>query len=523
MEQGSGKSTFLHAIAVVLFAAIIAARFFSIMDGRSVPDADECIVGLMGMHVLEGKGSPLYFYGQAYGAGAGLEARLCALVFSAFGVDGKVIKCVGLFLWSILVLVVWGLSRRMLGKRAGPFCLMLLAFVPQMGEWSMKLRGGHLPSLIVLVASAWAVWSLLEDHRTKKPGPALLAGFLAAMSVWSQPVSAPAAAALLIVAVIFMLLWKRYTEAGLIVGGTLPAVLLAYLTMPETTIWAAPHTGAGHVGENLAVMIVEILPRFFTPYLDPIAFGPAAHIYPAALLWGLFVLAAFLLSIGRLLKRGAKDRTARAILLINCTVLFCLAGALPIDPAALAPRHLLACSPFFCLLAASVFSIKENKSFKKASIVMFTLLLLSATAVHASVLVDKTFHNPGLGVKIPVKSVGLTVSRLQKHGFNRVFSADTDFTWNLIFESREKIIARSWNPEDRYQPYVEKVNRTARLGIPMAVVIPFPEGPLKKPVTDELMSFPGAEIIPVAPRVVVIHGIPGRDLLDYFNPTKQHQ
>ncbi len=511
------STAFLRALAVFVFILIIAARFLSVMTERSVPDADECIVGIMGIHVLEDRESPLYFYGQGYGAGAGFEARLCALFFSVFGVDGKAVKVTALILWTALALVAWSLARRMWGTRAAWFFMLLFSATPQMAEWSMKLRGGHLTSLIILMLAGHSSWSVLAGPKQRRPVAALLTGFLAAAAIWSQPVSVPASIAVIVFVLIFLVGWKRYFEAGLVMGGTVPVAIIFYLSSPENVVWPAPATDIANIGTNLLPLIMEIFPRSFTPYLDPIAFQPEIHVSLAALVWGLFLSAALALSLRYCYRKGPKDKSGRALLFFNVIVLICVASVLMVDPAALAPRHLLACCPFFCLLAAPLFLFSKNKNVIKGQIMVCGLLLISGITANASVLLDKNFHNPGLGVKIPAESVGQTVAHLQREGLTRVFSADTDFTWNLIFEGRENVIARSWNPRERYQPYVEKVNRAARAGAPVAVVVPFPEGPLKKPVIKDLLAMPGAKLVNVAPRVVVISGIPGKMLIEYFN------
>ncbi|MFO8056426.1 MAG: hypothetical protein R6V10_03935, partial [bacterium] len=485
-----------------------------------VPDADECIVGIMAMHVLAGEEHPLYLYGQGYGAGAGLEARLSALLFAFTGPDGKTLKLAALFLWIIMVLLGWRLASRMLGRRTGAICLSLLAVSPQMAEWSMKLRGGHLSALVFLVLSAWLGWRLLEKKGQNGLVMSGAFGATAALAGWAQPVAAPAATSLVLVAFMFLLGWKKYAQGLLIMGGAFCIALIAYFTMPGEAVWLSPASGLYRNMYGLYLLILKILPRVFTPYQDPIAFEPSLLIWVVALVWGVFVIIAFYFSLRHLVRHRIKKRLSRALLFLDVTVVLCVLAALFVDLTALAPRHLLATYPFLCLLAASLFWRFEKERKIKTAAVLYAVLVIAGMAANSAVLLDSSFHNPGLGVRMPAKSVKQTVKWLEEKGFYKVYSADTDFTWNLIFTSREKIIARSWNRRERYPLYVNQVDRTARSGVPMAVVFPYPEGPLKKPVMKKLMGLPGAKATKVAPQVKVVHGISGADLLQYFPPAR---
>ncbi len=517
------KRVSLRRLALFILAALVLARVFAIMSERVVPDADECIVGLMGMHVLEGKGHPLYFYGQGYGAGAGLEAHAAALIFSFSGVDGKALKLVALLVWIVLALAGWGLAQSMLGRNAGAVGAILLMVTPQMAQWSMKLRGGHLPALVFLLLAAWSTWSLSEDRKNGSRAVMLYAfgcGFLAALSAWMQPIAAPAALAMVFMGLVFLLLRKRYVEVIPALTGALIVAVPAWLTLPAETAWTSPLAGISHASSNLAPLALKILPRSFTPYQDPVAFELSLPVLLAAIVWGALVLMAFVLALRRIFKERRKDRLSGALVLTTLPVLFCLVAALFVDPTALAPRHVLAGCPFFCLLAASVLCMAKTSRLIKTAAVFYALLFIAGITANTRVLLDTSFHNPGLGVKMPASSVSRTVNWLEARGFSRVYSADTDFTWNLIFASRERIIARSWPRQERYQSYVEEVDRAARSGARMAVVVPYPEGPLKKPVVKKLMDLPGARFTMVAPRVAVITGIPGGSLMKIFPPAK---
>ena len=101
----------------LVFVLAVGLKIVLLFTSQSMADGDEAVAGLMGIHVLEGKGHPLYPWGVRYGAGAGLEAHLAAAFFALAGVSSIVLKSVGLLWWSLgLALVAW-IGRVMGGAR----------------------------------------------------------------------------------------------------------------------------------------------------------------------------------------------------------------------------------------------------------------------------------------------------------------------------------------------------------------------------------------------------------------------
>jgi hypothetical protein len=97
-----------------------------------------------------------------------------------------------------------------------------------------------------------------------------------------------------------------------------------------------------------------------------------------------------------------------------------------------------------------------------------------------------------------------------------VFCADSEYKWNLIFLSEEKIIARSYNPNDRWPAYIESVNAAARAGRPTAVVIPRPDDAGRNKLIDGLRSGPHGAEVSIADVVLIFYDVPGAVLFRYF-------
>src|SRR5690242_11859942 len=78
---------YLAALAVIT----LASRLPQLLSPNLLLEGDECILGLMGMHLAQGRELPLFFYGQKYGLSI-VEAPAAALSFLIFGVGAVPLK-----------------------------------------------------------------------------------------------------------------------------------------------------------------------------------------------------------------------------------------------------------------------------------------------------------------------------------------------------------------------------------------------------------------------------------------------
>ena len=111
-------------------------------------DGDEAIVGLMGKHILEGRGVPVFYYGQHYMGS--LEAILAAGSFALFGVTPLALSLIPLLFSLALVPLLYALASSLGGRTAGRVAALLAAFPPSaLIIWSVKARGGFIEVLVL--------------------------------------------------------------------------------------------------------------------------------------------------------------------------------------------------------------------------------------------------------------------------------------------------------------------------------------------------------------------------------------
>jgi hypothetical protein len=102
----------------IISAGAILTKVALLLTSQSALDGDEAIVGLMALHVKNGVSHPLFFYGQAYDAGAGILAHMAALLFSIGGVSDISVKATAFLVWLGMVAVGAKVAGQLLGWRA---------------------------------------------------------------------------------------------------------------------------------------------------------------------------------------------------------------------------------------------------------------------------------------------------------------------------------------------------------------------------------------------------------------------
>jgi len=169
-----GRDALILALLMIL-AALIRLDFMRATQWSI--DSDEAIVGLMGRHILEGRGIPTFYYGQHYMGS--LEAIVASGSFALFGATPFTLSLVPLACAVLLVPLMYALGRAIAGRIAGLVAALLTAFPPAgLIVWSTKARGGFieillLGALALLVAARW-----FQGDLKKLRYPALLGAVL---------------------------------------------------------------------------------------------------------------------------------------------------------------------------------------------------------------------------------------------------------------------------------------------------------------------------------------------------------
>jgi hypothetical protein len=132
----------------ILFCFAVLIRLPQINGVNFLPDSDECVLGVMGNHLLKGQNFPTFFYGQTYGFST-LEAILVAGGIYCWGITAAAIKLPMLLLYLFCLWALFAFVEKKSGVFTAFFFVLLFATEPSWLSWAMKARGGYLTALLL--------------------------------------------------------------------------------------------------------------------------------------------------------------------------------------------------------------------------------------------------------------------------------------------------------------------------------------------------------------------------------------
>lgn len=172
----------LMLMGVLLVGAVVRALYM-----LAPPlDSDVAVVGLMGMHVLDGEFSPL-FWGQHYGGS--LESFLAAGLFAIFGVSIYTLDAAPALISLVQLVLLYLLGRDLFSRRAGLLAAGLAALGPfLLVANSVSARGINIETLTLGTLLLWITVRMLKagtDHP-RQAWYCLAYGLTAGVGVWTH-------------------------------------------------------------------------------------------------------------------------------------------------------------------------------------------------------------------------------------------------------------------------------------------------------------------------------------------------
>lgn len=175
-------------VPMLVVALGVAARILFLTDWRSNFDADEALVALQAMQIGNGYWPP-YLTGQGYMGS--LQSLIGAPLLHIFGHHINVVR-LGPLLWLLPgYLALLRLRRVGMTDDPAPATKTLL-----LSQWllppavlfltSVKVRGGNLESLVLLLWSTALLWEACRPRCSRTYARFLLAGGLLGVAVWTH-------------------------------------------------------------------------------------------------------------------------------------------------------------------------------------------------------------------------------------------------------------------------------------------------------------------------------------------------
>ena len=406
-------------------------------------DGDECIMGLMAKHFVEGKELPFFFYGQSYGFSL-IEVSSIGLFYKLSSISDLTVKSAMLTLWIIGIVFFYMTIRDLAQKKnkwLALFITLLFIFFPSFAIWSMKARGGYISAFLL---TSICTYLLL---RKKQNGYFLVSfsfGFLIILIYQSQT--------LFLVGLIPLIAYRLYLEKSLknlfaILSGMLLGTLSFYLLkMNLSNYWSPEVFSFNHFNLENFLSIPKKIYHHLTGSYDYSEFilPTLANRIMALCLSGYIFLS---LIIGLIYKFN-KRKITPLFYVSSLSVLATIAYLMLMDGNNY--RYLLPLSGFVFLQLFLLLDSLDKKYNQIIQLCLMGFILLGSYSLY-------DFKNYATDDRKP--RILSYIQHLEERGINYVYSDSGVLQWKLLFYSNERIIARYMHLVDRYPPYIQAVDR----------------------------------------------------------------
>ena len=169
------------AFALLALAAGAALRVaYTFPVHRYLADADSLLTGMRAFRILEGH-TPVFYSSVRIGA---LECYAHAAVFSVFGASRATIAVAPFLSGALMLLAFFFLARRLVGRQAACFALLVFAFPsPSFLYWTY-MPNGYPETVLLGLAALWAA-AESREHAESWAFPALF-GLAAGLAFWNS-------------------------------------------------------------------------------------------------------------------------------------------------------------------------------------------------------------------------------------------------------------------------------------------------------------------------------------------------
>jgi len=453
------------AYLATLTAVAVVARLPQLLSRNLLLEGDECVLGLMAMHLAQGREFPIFFYGQKYGLSI-VETPTAALSFLIFGAGAVPLKLAILALWVVGLSFYFLAFSRPLGYVRSFWITLVLAVMPAWAATSMKAWSGYVSAF----SATALVLYLITRNDNQRSRPWLVAGGLSGVIFFSQPLWLPS----LLPIVLFFLLssrrisfWVSYASGSLTVLAAIAAIKALWLAQaPET--WTGPNAG----NPQLLASLPPLLTQTYVNLTGSYYFGTAVYTGPVTAtvgyLWLVVLGIAAPLQIYRLL--------ARKYLLWSHLLFASVLSTLLANWVLLGwrdARYVLALNvPLVFMAGVELFDWADRYRVPIRRCVVAIVVVVALEAVSMNEFANYTYMwwTNAKSTPSEARTMRKTIDHMRSRGVTHAFAMNALLQWPITFYSGETVIARWKARSDRYPAYIRSVDRALDRGEPIAIV-----------------------------------------------------
>ena len=323
--------------------------------------------------------------------------------------------------------------------------------------WSMKARSGYITAF--LLSSIVIYWISRQEKFIDLKIWACM-GILLGLIYFSQPSFAP----LILIFIVFMF-WERKSWKGIssCLIGLISIVIFAkvMLLFQENSAFWQPDLFGGPKDYTFAGLKGRIYGALSQGSKDP-----ASHVI--ILIWQILFVVGFLMEVINIFKKRFNAWT----MIFFASIIILLGSTFFLNKNLYANRYLLAFSLFLVLW----FGILYFEWFKKFIFFKTIFIILLSTLTILGMISSFNFRDyyrtnsdNAFLKSSDIRRVSTLINFLQNHGIKYVYCTDYDLYWELLFLSKEQIIAR-WIKIERIPEYSINVDHAFMNRQPVALV-----------------------------------------------------
>jgi hypothetical protein len=465
-NPSSASRTVPAWVPLSALAAIgLASRLPQLFSPDLLLDGDECILGLMAKHLAEAREFPIFFYGQRYGL-AIVEAPLAALSFLMLGIGAVALKLAMLALWLAGISFYFLAFSRLLGRQRSFWITLVLVLMPAWAVASMKAWSGYLTAF-TLAGALLYVMTNTGPYRSMRY---VSAGVLTVLIYLSQPSWLPGLAPI----ALFFLWSPRRLSPWLAYGSGIAG---AFISMALIRIiwlsgaaesWTRPAAGNPELVRSIPRVLEQLYVNFTGSYFLRSAVEPGPITTAVASFWSTILVAVLALQIYRI---ATRTWLLWSHLLCAGVATTLLANWILLD--ARDPRYLLAINVLVVFMAGvELFDLvdRHRLSIQRGVATVVLVVILQAMSMGEFAHFSYMWWTNSSSSPSEAHTLETVIDTMRSNGAGYAFSMNALLQWQIMFYSRESVIAR-WTPEvDRYPLYVTEVDRALGHGERVAIV-----------------------------------------------------
>jgi hypothetical protein len=451
----------------LFFISAVLLRMPQILGGNLLPDGDECIVGLMSKHVMEGKGFPLFLYGQNYGLTI-FESSMTAVSFALFGVSVLPLKITVLLLWIVGAFFFISAARLFRGFHAGLFVALFLLLLPAWANAALNARGFYLTAFNCTGLSLWIIAKIKKNETGSVVNYGLI-GILFGIIFLTQPLWLAAS-----VPFVGLLVTQPSTRGRLYLSFLFFLLAPLLIVIINKTNLAVHYTPGVFDNPDPWTALRDMSFRMGVVFSGAYTYSTPVYIGPFSTISGIYGFFLAFVLIGYTFLNFIKHKIYSELTASSIAILLSLGVTLFMNNAIFGYRYLLAIpvlTAFGLGLTLPDF-LKQKTHFRFTSIILFSVIGLCGILGYSEFSVLSAYDRASTETnKVgEVASMEKLISFLKTKKIRYVYCLPPLLQWNITFASRETILARWIHPQDRVPAYPLEIDKRLFQGEPVALV-----------------------------------------------------